>query len=122
MREKSLTYFLIMSKYPVIITQARCGKHGRGGEAIQIPTDLKHELGLAVGDHLTISATNGIMIITKDFKCRVCQKYTNLLSSRAVLAADGNQYYSLDHCRECRDIPDYSRRKMVRFVDLPKLF
>ncbi len=97
-----------MTNYNLIIT-SRCKKDSA---SIKLPESLGHEAGLKAGDHISISViTEGMMTITKDLKCRVCQKHTNQLFSKAVLAADGNQYYSLSHCSTCRDIPDYSKRR-----------
>lgn len=96
-----------MTNYNLIIT-SRCKKDSA---TIKLPENLCHDAGMKAGDHITISVTEGMMTITKDLKCRVCQKYTNQLFSKAVLAADGNQYYSLPHCGACKDIPDYSKKK-----------
>ena len=98
-----------MANYNLVVT-SRCKKDSA---TIKFPENLCREAGLKSGDHITISVIGEIIIINKDLKCRVCQRYTNQLFSKAVLAADGNQYYSISHCGACRDIPDYSRKRIL---------
>ena len=77
---------------------------------VKFPEIVCREARLKSGDHITLNANGDQITITKDFQCRICQKYTNQLFSKPVLASDNNQYYSLSHCGACRDIPDYSKK------------
>ncbi len=97
-----------MTNYQFVIA-SRCKKDST---TIRLPESLRHEAGLKAGDHITISIDGERMTITKDLQCRVCQRYTNQLFSKAVQAADDNMYYSLAHCSACRDIPDYSKKRI----------
>lgn len=106
-----------MSSYEFIIS-SYCKRDLR---YIRISEAFCKDSGLRAGDHISINVSEGHINITKDFKCRICQGYTNQLISKVVLGCDDEKYHSLEHCVSCsRDVPDYSRR--VKLVDLPAIF
>jgi len=93
-----------MASFSGIVT-TKCRKEANN---IKLPETVCHDARLKTGDHINIQIDDGRIIISKALQCRICLKYVNQLFRKSVLAADDNHYFSLEHCSNCRDIPDYS--------------